>query len=573
MKTGSCIFLFGLLAFCHAMTAQNVADFFVDGQGSGIPDDPYIITTGDQLNAIRYGGENKCYKLNADIDLGKWIANNANEDIKENGWVSIDVFRQVFDGNGHKIIGYWQNRESDGGLFFQLQVENTEIPTLVKNLTIELDSEKGIQVTGQVGAIATKVNKESNTIPVRIENCHVVGNIFSSGSTVGGLIGRVEAPVEIDGCSFVGKVTGGERTGGLVGQKYEGKATFVMKNSFTVNAEITGSNRTGGLGGEIGPNSMIENCYASGGTVTASGSVGGLIGHWGSSANAGNCMVPSYVKRCFSSNSISGSGTIGGLVGEMRISGGEPDSGAADRAWAFDIIQSYSAGSIDNGESHIAGGVVGQFVGNKESVVEECYSIVPINSNPAIGGIVGDANECLGLTINNCFALNASFTSKEFYDTGAVLGKKGNGVVSITNCHVFDGLEQFADGLALLSKEEAARQVTYAGWDFGSTWTFGNEQYKLPVLAGLDNQPTLSPDHLYVEDGTTGADMVRCLPDFFVKDNTLTVKGSEGTIVVYDAKGVVLHVAQCKEELNLTLEHAGMYILHINGIAHKFMIK
>ena len=126
MKTKDYLFVLGAVIAVHGVGAQNVADFFENGQGSGTPEDPYVITTADQLNAMRYGGENKCYRLDADIDLGTWIAENENVDIREHGWVSIDVFRQILDGNGHKIEGFWQNRETDGGLFFQLQVENVD---------------------------------------------------------------------------------------------------------------------------------------------------------------------------------------------------------------------------------------------------------------------------------------------------------------------------------------------------------------------------------------------------------------------------------------------------------------
>lgn len=44
---------------------------YVFAGGSGTREDPYLIETADQLNAIRYGLD-RHYKLIADIDLSTW---------------------------------------------------------------------------------------------------------------------------------------------------------------------------------------------------------------------------------------------------------------------------------------------------------------------------------------------------------------------------------------------------------------------------------------------------------------------------------------------------------------------
>jgi len=110
MKTKTMLQQIGLLVFSTLISlnvnAAAVDDFFGTGNGSGTVSDPYRISTGDQLNAIRLGGgENRSYKLMQDIDLGEWIdAQTSNPDIIANGWEPIDVFRQEFDGNNFKII-------------------------------------------------------------------------------------------------------------------------------------------------------------------------------------------------------------------------------------------------------------------------------------------------------------------------------------------------------------------------------------------------------------------------------------------------------------------------------------
>lgn len=81
--------------------------------GSGTLEDPYLVKTAEQLNAVRQGP--KChYKLIADIDLSKWgnwvpIGGTDSYGFMGGGWNKAEKgafsFQGSFDGNGHVISG------------------------------------------------------------------------------------------------------------------------------------------------------------------------------------------------------------------------------------------------------------------------------------------------------------------------------------------------------------------------------------------------------------------------------------------------------------------------------------
>ena len=81
--------------------------------GSGTLEDPYLIQTAEQLNAVRQGPKNH-YRLIADIDLSEWgnwvpIGGTDSYGFMGGGWNKAEKgafsFQGSFDGNGHVISG------------------------------------------------------------------------------------------------------------------------------------------------------------------------------------------------------------------------------------------------------------------------------------------------------------------------------------------------------------------------------------------------------------------------------------------------------------------------------------
>lgn len=86
---------------------------FLFAGGNGTFEDPYLIQTAEQLNAVRKGPQNH-YKLIADIDLSEWgnwvpIGGTAAYGFLGDGYDQADQgaysFQGSFDGNGHVISG------------------------------------------------------------------------------------------------------------------------------------------------------------------------------------------------------------------------------------------------------------------------------------------------------------------------------------------------------------------------------------------------------------------------------------------------------------------------------------
>lgn len=100
-------------AKCDGAPAQIVDSPFVFAGGSGTLEDPYLIQTAEQLNAVRQGPKNH-YKLIADIDLSEWgnwvpIGGTDSYGFMGGGWNKAEKgacsFQGSFDGNGHVISG------------------------------------------------------------------------------------------------------------------------------------------------------------------------------------------------------------------------------------------------------------------------------------------------------------------------------------------------------------------------------------------------------------------------------------------------------------------------------------
>ena len=98
--------------YADGAPAQIIDSPFEFAGGSGTFEDPYLIQTAEQLNAVRKGPSNH-YKLIADIDLSDWgnwvpIGGTASYGFLP-GWDKADkgahTFNGSFDGNGHVVSG------------------------------------------------------------------------------------------------------------------------------------------------------------------------------------------------------------------------------------------------------------------------------------------------------------------------------------------------------------------------------------------------------------------------------------------------------------------------------------
>lgn len=211
--------------------------------GSGTEDDPYIISTADQLDAFAASLNEKIDYKDVHIALGNSIAVNSGDwkPIGGSDW----AFNGTFDGKGYTISGI-----SEGSVQSPLKLDS-------ENLFIGL--------FGVLGKNA--VVKNVNLTDVAIYTS------FNASAYIGGIAGYMEGDKSnytgalIDSCFVSGVIShtaeaGNQFVGGLVGHQYKG----AIINSWT-DADLSGTVASGDLaevGGLVGLNNrgLVANCYS-----------------------------------------------------------------------------------------------------------------------------------------------------------------------------------------------------------------------------------------------------------------------------------------------------------------------
>ena len=298
--------------------------------GSGTPDDPYLVSTADELNNVRKVMDAHFLQI-ADIDLGVpayttgegWWPLGA--PIGGNGMVH---FTGSYDGGGH----------------------------IIKNLTINPvdpdDSPVGHISFGLFGYVDRAILKN-----IFLENIDIRATRYSGSWFVGGLAGRADNSI-LDNVHVIGEgnvihalhdgtgPTGGSNIGGLVGMHYrtdvlleESGLIHNASSKVTVHGELTSN-----IGGLVGVNDGIIRHSHSMGKVIGESSVGGLVGH-------NNSVITDSYSRAI----VSGVSQVGGLAG-----GSPHTSGVA-------IHRSYSTGRVSGTED------VGGFMGEASSIGSYLY--------------------------------------------------------------------------------------------------------------------------------------------------------------------------------------------------------
>jgi hypothetical protein len=302
----------GLILVLFALTFITSPAQARYGGGTGEPNDPYLIYTAEQMNAI--GAEpndwDKHFGLMADIDLtelgdrpfniiGTYLMTPPIRGSESGTHLLTPPFTGVFDGNGHTISGFVLTPAHPYaiGLFSVVADPNAAI----RNLT--LVAPRIERWAGYAGTLVGYLCEGTLT------NCHAENvDIAVSAEIAGGLLGLCGS-VSSDGytitegvvwdCSATGRVSGGlYATGGLVGESVCGS----FYGCFAA-CEVSGGDYVGGLAGDVA-NTWFVDCYSRG-SVTGKDSAGGLIGF----AFSGDVI------NCYAASRVSAGKTARGFIG------------------------------------------------------------------------------------------------------------------------------------------------------------------------------------------------------------------------------------------------------------------
>jgi len=177
------------------------------GGGSGTAEDPYLINTAEQMNAI--GADqfdwDKHFKLTADIDLSAYTGTQFN--IIGNTTTS---FTGVFNGNFHTISNftYSSSGTNNVGIF---GVAGGSYGMKIRDLG--LDNPNVNAGTGDnVGAIVGQLLSEGYVL-----YCSVAGGSVSGNNNVGGIMGYGNLSARVYYSYTTANVSGTDCVGGLVG--------------------------------------------------------------------------------------------------------------------------------------------------------------------------------------------------------------------------------------------------------------------------------------------------------------------------------------------------------------------
>ena len=301
--------------------------------GTGEPDDPYLISTPQELNQIGHNPRliPAHFTLMNDIDMTGidfFIIGS-----------SLFPFTGVFDGNSMIIsnFSYVSTNTDNIGLFGYVDGENARINDLGL-------IDPNVSGWNYVGSLVGYLEKGT------INDCYSEGGSVTGNYYVGGLVGTGSGTVS--GCHSSNSVSGGGTVGGLVGQN-----DSLITNCYS-SGNVSGNRRVGGLVGQNVPPGSITNCYSSG-NVSGDQGVGSLAGSNG---------VYAKIMYCYSTGGVSGNENVGGLVGF--------NTGT--------LTGCYSVGGVTGNEK--VGGLVGD---NTLGVILASYSLGAASGTANVGGLIG----------------------------------------------------------------------------------------------------------------------------------------------------------------------------------------
>ena len=280
------------------------------GEGTGTPEDPYQISTPDELKAFRdlvNGGDaDACAILKNDIELDSSEEWEPIGYVTTSGWTATITYTGTFDGASHKIEGLNlvldSKNKAFAGLFSVIGTyEGNILPSFtpggkVANLTVEGFFNYTNLKNAMAGGICTY--NVGN-----ISNCKNLITISGEYLTAGGICSYNMGSIE--NCSNEATISTGSCSGGICGMNggsiktcYNKGAIFATIRDHTEGYQ--GSAYAGGISGDTynKKESIIENCYNAG-KVTAITLASGIC-NVSSAASSGSLNI----KNCHNYESI-----------------------------------------------------------------------------------------------------------------------------------------------------------------------------------------------------------------------------------------------------------------------------
>lgn len=340
--------LYDLASYSHPEPIETVSFL-----GSGTIEDPYLIESPDQLNAIRQNlGAH--YRIVNHLDLTATQIWNGGR-----GWQPLGNYATPFtgsiDGNGKTIHGI----KIDYPLTSYAGFIGVAEGATITNLTLMACSLVAEEYAGALAGILNycNINRVNTVVALTagsyagglaglltggsVSECSATASINARNYCIGGLLGYVQDNALISLCSASGRVLGNSLVGGFVGNLVHG----TVSDSYSHTA-VQGSQYLGGFTGSIGwgEAGQLHHCYSTGAvSINPDGSYGGgLVGQ----------LYYGTVTGCYwdintsgMSSSAGGTGAIGLTTAQMTW----PDSQNQFSGWDFASTWAHDSSSQNSG--------------------------------------------------------------------------------------------------------------------------------------------------------------------------------------------------------------------------------
>lgn len=335
--------------------------------GSGDKDNPYIISTPEELSLLSYEVNNgndmsgKYFVLKNDIDLSnkEWTPIGSSDKYISNKYQG-NAFDGNFDGQNHSIKGV--NVSSDGYLSALFGI--TEENAVIKNVSI-------------YGSIENK----NDTYGIAAGICAVNYGLISH-------------------CINYAEIKGQDRVGGIVG--YNGAVNKTVTSCVITQCEnketVTGKDEVGGIAAYS--SGTVKECTNKASVTSTDGYAGGIVGY--------NYEGSVLLDSCYNNGEVNASTYAGGISG---------------KSYNCDISNSYNSGKIIS-QNNKNGGILGYTVSGYS--VKNCYYLketapMPYAENSGTGLEVKDESQLSDMaeTLGSAFIKSDKFPILSWEVNGA----------------------------------------------------------------------------------------------------------------------------------------------------------
>lgn len=568
------ITLFSALLVAASLPAQISWTIFAAKEfagGSGTEEDPYLISTPNQLAKIAKDCDNgndwldTYFLLTNDIDLSGYSWEPIG------GTSSFDeiTFWGHIDGGGHSLINMNVTKDGTAGYFTAGFVSQLEADGSIRRLTIASGSVTGYNCVGAFAAICGGV----------IEDCTnhaAVDATASGGGYAGGIAGYLRQSLQ----------------GGDANQRITRCVNYGSVSASKNNGMVAG-----GIVASVYANGIVEQCANLGAVNVGNSTAGGIVGIV---ASTGVKITDCYNTADILTGTLLQTGGIVGFVGDAK--GADVD---------VTISNCYNAGYIGTDEEYHPqqnNSIVGFVMTPAKATLNNCFNDIDVCDVTMI-------NESGSPTINNCRNLTTDeMTAEAFVEE--LNGYSGEGVWSSDVTGINFGypvlayqaqVQEYTFDYTVTGSELGEVTVTDesgASVESGATLAEGSvvtlsatypDDVDLTVTINGEDEDI--EGDVVVEDGTctytkeitvdgdidlsivlkeSGSGLAQTAGDDITVtavDGTIVVMAADGTdVTVWTAAGAQAYAGDAAALAGQTFE-AGVYIVRAGGTTHKVIVK